>query len=187
MAKKPKDIPVSWLQPALLRTTGVHFWLVFAYGLIIVLSDAWNLITSELVWQRWAMACTMLIITSVIWYLSRANIKSTAYYRTLIIVLIVMDIVLATFTVYTERGMASRGVMLYALPIAVSAVLLNRSALYSTAALCTAAYIMAATRYFYAYFNEGLKIELYTTLGMYCAAFFILAAFIWTAIRTRFD
>ena len=54
--------------------------------------------------------------------------------------------------------------------------------MFGTAALSTAAYIMAATRYFYVNFNEGYKIELYTTLALYSVSFFILAALLWVVV-----
>jgi len=186
MARKQTE-QANWLQLATIRTARVHFLLIAAYAAINITSDAWALITRELVWQRWLMAGIMLIVTTVVWYAARAVVANLTYYRVLIIALVLLDVALATFTVYTERGMASRGVMLYALPIATSAVMLNKSAIFGTAALCTASYVLAATRYFYVYFNEGYKVELYTTLGLYSAGFFILAALLWVAVRAKFD
>lgn len=187
MIKNKKDKPTSWLQLATLRLARIHFLLTLAYSVILIASDAWGLITRELVWQRWAVAMVMLGVTTLVWYLAHGNMKSTTYYKVLIALLVVLDIALATFVVYTERGMASRGVALYALPIAVSAVMLNRSAVYGTAALCTATYVVAVTRYFFVFFNEGYKAELYTTLGFYSAGFFVLAAIMWVVMKAKFD
>lgn len=163
----------------------VHFGLVAAYAVFILSSDAWNLVTRELTSQRWLMFGLLLIVTTIVWYLARGDAKGSTYYRVLVIALVLADIALASFAIYTERGMSSRGVALYAIPIVSSAVLLSRTALFGTAALCTAAYVMAATRYFYVYFNEGYKIELYSTLGLYSAGFFVLAGLLWIVVRNR--
>lgn len=163
----------------------VQFGLVAAYAVFILASDAWNLVARELTSQRWIMFGILLIVTTVVWYLARTDLKSANFYRVLVIAIILADIALASFAIYTERGMSSRGVALYAIPIVSSAVLLSRTALFGTAALCTAAYVMAATRYFYVYFNEGYKIELYSTLGLYSAGFFVLAGLLWVVIRGR--
>jgi hypothetical protein len=187
MPKKQTAGQASWLQNSAISLGRVHFFLVALYMFNIILSDAWNLIARDLVWQRWCMAAVMLIVTTMIWYFARANVKSAGLYRGLILGFVLMDIALASFTIYTERGMASRGVMLYAIPIIVAAITLNRSAIYGTAALSTATYILTATRYFYVYFNEGYKVELYTTLMFYSGGFFILAALCWLVVRTRYD
>lgn len=163
----------------------VHFGLVAAYAVFILASDAWNLVSRELTSQRWIMFGILLIVTTVVWFLARSATKNANYYRALVLALVLADIALATFAIYTERGMSSRGVALYAIPIVSSTVLLSRTALFGTAALCTAAYVMAATRYFYVYFNEGYKIELYSTLGLYSAGFFVLAAALWIVVRSR--
>ncbi|MEO5627784.1 MAG: hypothetical protein ABIQ89_02750 [Candidatus Saccharimonadales bacterium] len=159
-----------------------HFGLVAAYAIFILASDAWGLVTRQLTSERWLMFGVLLVVTTVVWLLARGNIKNPRYYQALVVVLVLADIGLATFAVYTERGMASRGVALYAIPIVASAVLLSRTAIFGTAALCTAAYIMTATRYFYIYFNEGYKIELYSTIGLYSAGFFILATMLWISV-----
>jgi hypothetical protein len=181
MAKK-QNSDTSLLQNGAIRLSRVHFWFIGAYAIILMLSDAWNLITRDLVWERWAVTGAMLIVTTLVWYLARANLRSHAYYRALIIALVLMDVGLATFAVYTERGMASRGVALYALAIVTSTGLLNRTAMFGAAALSTACYVLAATRYFYVYFNEGYKIELYSTLMLYSVSFFVLAALLWVVM-----
>src|SRR5690606_18306207 len=101
--------------------------------------------------------------------------------------LVLADIIFVTYMVYIDRGMASLVVALYALPIVSSAAMLNRSAIYGTAALCTTVYVAACTRYFYVNFNEGYRLELYTVLGLYSAGFFALAALIWTVVKAKTD
>jgi hypothetical protein len=171
------------LQSGVLSLTRVHFALVAVYAVIILASDAWGLVTRQLTFQRWEAFGAMLITTAIIGYLARENPKRPTYYHALVFGLVIMDILLATFTVYTERGMASRGVMLYAIPIVSSAVLMRRRAVLATAIFCVSAYVMAATRYFYVNFNEGYKIELYATLALYSAVFLILATIIGIVLK----
>lgn len=168
--------------PRILRVARVHFALTLILAFSIILLDAWNYITPEVVLQRWTVAAMLLVVTTVVWYAARSNLKSPAFYNGLIISLVIADIILATFLVYNERGMASRAVALYALPIVTSAALLRRSAIFASAALSTAAYSLAAVRYFVVNFNEGLNIELYGTIGFYSAVFFVLAALVWVAL-----
>lgn len=168
----------STLRVPVLRLARIHFWYVLAFALSIIVYDAWALITPDAVLGRWTATGLMLVITTVIWHLSRSHHVNLnpVFYKLCVYVLVLMDIAIATFIVYAERGMASRGVALYAIPIAVSAVLASRSALYATASLSAGAYWFWAVRYFVVNFNEGYKIELYSTLAFYSATFFVLAA-----------
>jgi hypothetical protein len=172
------------LQTNSLRVARVHFLYVAAYILFIIGADTWNLVTRDLSSQRWLMAGMLLVVTTVAWYLSRSVERSAGYYRFLIFALVLADIALAAFAIWTERGMASRGVALYAIPIVTSAAILSPPAIFGTAALCMATYMMTATRYFYVYFNEGYKVELYTTVGLYSAGFFLLAALLSIIVDT---
>jgi heme/copper-type cytochrome/quinol oxidase subunit 4 len=92
---------------------------------------------------------------------------------------------MASFNVYVQRGMASRAVALYAIPLVVSTVLMSRAALLTTAALCVAAYTTTAVSYFVLNFNEGYKIELYGEITSYSVYFVILAALLWVSIRHK--
>jgi hypothetical protein len=166
---------MSSLQASATRLARVNLGLVAAYAVFIAGSDAWNLVTRQLTSQRWLMCGLWLMVTAIVWVLARNAGASANYYRLLVFALIVAEIAVASFSIYTERGMSSRGVALYAIPIVASAVLFSRRFVFSVAALCTATYVMAATRYFYVYFNEGYKIELYSTLFLYSVSFFALA------------
>ncbi len=173
----------SWLQINVLRIARVHFYFILAYVATIIIYEGWQLITPQAMLRRWTLAAIMLIVTTVVWYAARSVTKNELYYRVLAFTLIILDIYVAAFSVYAERGMASRGVALFAIPIAVSAMLYSRSALFATAALCSAAYSLAAVRYFVVNFNEGYRIELYSVIGFYGAGFFILASILWAVIH----
>lgn len=162
-----------------------HFLFVAVYVAVIIASDAWNLIVPEVVLQRWTLAAVMLSVSAVVWYAGRNKVRGQWFYTCLIFALVLMDIAVAAISVYMQRGMASRSVMLFAVPIAVAAALRSRAAIYATATVSSAAYTLAAVRYFVLHFNEGYKAELYTETLFYTGVFFVLATILWVAVRPR--
>lgn len=182
---KPSTAPTQWLQNSLIRLCRIHFLIVPAYVAVVVVYDAWHVLTPPVVLQRWTMIGIFLALVAIIWAAARANLKSSYYYQLLMYALIGLDIGFATFNIYTQRGMASRAVILYTIPIAVAAVLRSRSTIFATAALCASAYSVAAVRYFVVNFNEGYKVELYSEVLFYCAMFFVLASVLWLVIRPQ--
>lgn len=185
MTQKKLITFTDWLQTGLIRLCRIHFVFTAIYALYTVAADATHLTTPQLVLKRWTANALLLATVSIIWYMARNKITSTAYYRALVYVLILSDIGMATFNIYTERGMASRAVLLFSIPIVVSSVLLSRSALFLTATLSTVAYSLAAVKYFVDYFNEGYKAELYIEVAFYCATFFVLAAVLSVLVRFK--
>lgn len=183
MAQKKQQ--KHWLANSLVRVTHVHFFYVAALVTQIILYDAGKLITPEAVMWRWLATACLLVIVTAVWYLAKLRTYEPNGYKWLLLLLIAADIAIASFCVYTQRGMASRGVMLYAVPIITSAVLLSRTALYGTALLCIAAYFSTAISYFVLNFNEGYKIELYGEVGFYSTLFLILASLLWAVVRTK--
>lgn len=163
------------LQQKTLRVARMHFVYVAAFVASVIAFDSWKLIAPEDVLGRWKVAAMMLVITTLVWYIVKAASPKNLTYNASVYALILMDLYVAAFLVYAERGMASRAVMLFAIPIIVSVVLRRASALFATASLATAVYSFVVIRYFVVNFNEGYKIELYTTLGFFIAIFFVLA------------
>ena len=175
---------MSWLQTNTVRIARLHFVFVAVFAASVIAYDAWKLITAQALIERWSVAVAMLTITTIVWFVARNTALSANIYKSLLMVLIAMDILVAGFSVYAGRGMASRGVALFAIPIAVAAVTLSRSALYATATLCAAAYSYAAIKYFTDFPSEGYKVELYGDLLFYSASFFILAGLLWVVVRS---
>jgi hypothetical protein len=175
---------MSWLQTNTVRISRFHFVFVFIYAASVIAYDAWKLITAQALLERWTVAVLMLVVTTVVWFIARNTTLSLGVYRSLLYALIVMDIVVAGYSVYSGRGMASRGVALFALPIIVSAITLSRSAIFATASLSVGVYSYAAIKYFTDHPSEGYKVELYGDLFFYGACFFILAAMLWTLVRS---
>lgn len=172
-------------QASALSASRIQFYLLGVYAFYIIISDAWNLIAPQLSLQRWTAAAVSLAVSAAIWYCARFSGRTTTYYKSLISLLVVWGIVFATFNVYTQRGMASRAVMLYAIPIIISAMLLSRAAIFASAAFSTAAYVLAAVRYFVVHPGEGYKVELYAEVFFYCAVFFVTAALLWVNLKPK--
>lgn len=183
MARKNKTSFSDWLQAGLIRISRVHFCLLAIYAVYIIASDATRLITPESVLQRWYALGALLTLTVTVWYAARATGMTANYYRGLIYLIILADIAFATFSVYSQRGMASRAVLLYTVPIVVSALLLSRVAVLTAATLAAAAYAVAAVKYFVDFFNEGYKAELYIEVGFYIGCFYVLALLLNVLIR----
>jgi len=182
MAPNPKSN--SYLQMTLVRVARIHFVYIIALAAQIIIYHAWQLITPEAALRRWVMTGVFAAGVTAIWYLAK-HTEGISRLRKLAYALILLDIGVASFGVYTQRGMAARAVMLYAIPIIVATVLKSRSALLAAAVLCTIAYTTTALTYFVVNFNEGFKVELYGEVGFYSFSFFILARLLWVVIRHR--
>jgi hypothetical protein len=163
------------LQASVLKVTRVHFLYVGVYIASIVAFDTWNLITHEGIVWRWEAAALLLIINAVCWYVARSAFAGRLPYKLVVLALVVADIMFAAQNVYWERGMASKAVALFVVPIVLSAVLQSRRAILATATFCFAAYSFVLVRYFHLHYGEGFKVELYGTILLYCGVFFITA------------
>lgn len=184
MVTKKSEISSS-LRPTAIRLARLHFWYVGLLAMQVMIYDVWKLIAPEAVMQRWVVTAFLLVVSSVVWYLAKVSKASSSVFSTIICLLVVADIIVATFSVYNQRGMASRAVALYAIPLIVAAALKNRAAVFATALISVAAYISAAVSYFVLNFNEGYKIELYGEVGFYCFIIIGLASGLWVFLRSK--
>jgi len=174
MAKKLVTL-TEWLRVSALRATRVHFLLIFVVLIQLIIYDAGKLITPRMVLYRAIDLVFLLVATAAVWVLAHNKGKDANFYKFIISLLIAADILFAAHNVYLQRGMASRAVLLFAIPIVVSVVLLNRAAIYTTAIIAIGTYFVTAMAYFVLNFNEGYKLELYGEVGFYSAIFLILA------------
>ena len=174
MAKTKQS--TGWLQSTAVRVTRIHFFYVAAYISSIVIFDSWNLYTHSSIGDRWTIACILLVVNTVCWYIARIKFAKESIYILLVLAIIIADIIFATANIYWERGLASKAVILFALPIVTAATLRSRSTLLAVASLCTAAYSGSVVRYYNMHYGESLRVELYGYVGLFCALFFILAA-----------
>ena len=93
------------------------------------------------------------------------------------------DIAFATYNVYWQQGLSSKSVLLFTVPIVTAAVLRSRSILLATTTLCAAAYSTVSVRYFFDNYGLGYRVELWGTIGLYTAVFFILALLLMVIIK----
>ncbi|MCA9333245.1 hypothetical protein KDA00_05235 [Candidatus Saccharibacteria bacterium] len=173
-----KKTKVSSLRPSVLRVTRAHYFYVLAFAVFVLQYDAWKLVTYDAALQRWTVVIAMFVGTTICWFAARRKEHSNMYYQAILSGLIVLDIYVAAFSIYTGRGMASRGVALFAIPIILSS-LISRSSIFATAAFSSAAYWYSAIRYFNLHPSEGYRVELYADLTFYSACFFIFAALLY--------
>jgi hypothetical protein len=173
----------DWLQLTATRVTRVHFFFIAAYMVSIIIFDSWNLITHDGVAQRWTAAASLLVLNIIVWYLVRMKFSNSSLYITFILALILADIVFASYNVFWERGIASKSVALFAVPIISAAALRSRTTILAASALSAASYSIAAVRYFYIHYGESFRVELYGNLFFYCALFFVLAFLLLVLIR----
>ncbi len=183
MAKqRPKD---KQLHKTVYDTVRIHAGYAVVYAVSIVIFDAWNLITPGSVQQRWVAAGILLVVSSFAWYYLSSRKQADLMMRLSIYALVVADLIVASVTVYGERGMASPAVMLFAIPIIATAALLHRGAVFVTASICTAVYSTTIVRYFVTHGSEGFKVQLYGTLFLYVSVFFIVALMLSTILGTK--
>lgn len=171
------------LRARLRRLTNIHFLLAAAFISQLIIFDAGQLIPPQVVLERWIASGLFFGCLTIIWYLARNRSGRGSTLKQLLASLVVIDIALASFAVYTQRGMASRAVILYALAIITASAIGRRSALLASAALSATAYITSCVAYFVRYFNEGYKIELYGETGFYSAILVLLAMSLWAVMR----
>ncbi len=182
---KQKSHPYHWLRPSLVRVAKIHLVLVALYVAQIMAYDAAKLITPEVVLQRWLAASCVALVAVFTWYMARGAAASLASYKILTWVIILTDILFASFNVYIQRGMASRAVVLFLIPILVATILHSRVALFATAIMAVIAYTTTAVAYFVINFNEGYKIELYGEILFYSSIFIVCSAILWTALKSK--
>lgn len=164
------------MQQGVRKICKISFLFISVFALAIIMSDAWNLITTKIVVQRWGSAALFTAITALVWYAASFDTKNLFFFQLLLMFQILLYIFLITYLVYSQRGIASRAVALYAIPIILSAIVKKRTAIYLTAILCTIAYALSSIQYFYANYGQAYKAELYVELGFFCATFFVIAA-----------
>ena len=168
---------------ATLRITKLHFILVGIYVLQTVVYHASKLITPEVLLWRWYAAAGLLAVSVLVWLYAKNWQHSASAYKWAIGVIIAADLAFAAFNVYIQRGYASKSVLLFLVPIIVSAALMSRAALLTTALLAAIIYSTVAVSYFVLNFNEGYMTELYGEIGFYSALFLLTAGLLWNTVH----
>ena len=175
----------DWLKQSAVRVGRVLFVLTLVYVVLIILYDAFALVTSDMLLVRWIAAAGLVTGTAVLWYSARKKHAPAKYYARLIYGYILLLTLFAAVNVYIGRGMAAKAVLLFVLPVIISGLLLRRAAIYMTAIIATTAYVLSAMIYAINNPSEGYKIELYGEVGFYSALLFITAALVWDTVRSK--
>lgn len=170
-----------------LRITRVHFVYIIAYMVSIIIFDSWNLLAHEAVTQRWTAAGALMVVNTIIWYLCRVKLQSKSFYGVALAVLLACDILFAATNVYWTRGMASKYALLFVLPIISAGLSRSRSLLVAVSAVSSAAYSIAAVRYFFDNYGQGVRAELYGEIVFHTALFFVLAGLMMISFRRAPD
>lgn len=184
MTKKQK-LESKRLQQASLRTTKLGLVFVAIYGISTLIYQLWKLITPDILQQRWIIVIVTFTIAIVLWWVSRSRNLSPTYYKGIIFLQILMYLGVATHSIYTERGMASNSVILFAIPLIIVALEYSGKALISTAILCSAIYAGTAIKYFKDYPSEGYKVELYGGIVFYVSIILLITALLWVLLRSK--
>lgn len=180
-----KTDSVSLLKSRAVRVARFHFALVLLFSVQTIVYHASRVITPDLLLKRWSATAALLVIATILWYFAKNKVTSLSGFKAIIYALIIADIAFASFNVYTQRGYASKSVVLFVIPIFIAAVLTSRSALFATALLSIAAYSTTAVMYFVLNFNEGYLSELYGEVGFYSTLYLLLAVLLWTLVRKQ--
>ncbi len=173
------------LGPGLLSFCKIHFALAGLFIAQVILYDASKLIEPEAVLDRWFVISVLLLINGFIWYFVKSKSGNIIPYKALLLAMMLADWTLASFIVYSTRGMASRAVLLFIVPIIISGLLKSKSALYAAAIASIAIYSLTCVAYFTWNFNEGYKVELYGEVGFYSAMFLVIAALLSTILHPK--
>lgn len=176
---------LSQIHTNVLKVSRLHFVYAFLMVLQLMLYDATKLQTPQVIMQRWIMSSFLVLTTTVIWYLVRTKLFKISSLQLATLALILVDILIAAYSVYSQRGMASRAVFLFLIPLLTSAALQTRAAIFGTLALCIATYSTTSVVYFVSHFNEGYKVELYGEVGFYCSMLTLVAMFVWNISRSK--
>lgn len=184
MAKKSVTSQ-NWLQTTAVRVTRVHFLYIAAYIVATIVFDSWNLYTHQAVSQLWTAAGVLLAINTILWYLARMKNSNGSFYVAIVLVLINADIFFASYNIWWQHGLASKSVMLFAVPIVTAATLRSRSTLLATTTLSAVAYSTVSVRYFYTNYGFSYRVELWGTIGFYSAVMFILALLLMVMVNPK--
>jgi hypothetical protein len=153
------------LKVRLRRVARLHYLYIIAIVTQLILYDAGKLIEPIVVLRRWAVLALLIFVVAVVWYWVQKKNTSQSTLQKLAFMLIATDIFVASFHVYIQRGMASKAVLLFVIPLIVAACLQRKIA------------------YFVLNFNEGYKLELYGEVGFYSAILLLISFALWIVAR----
>lgn len=184
MNKKQK-INSKRLQVASVRVSKLGFVFSAIYASTTLIFKLWKLITPEILIQRWVISLLVFSITLALWWYSRSRNLSPTYYKGIILIQIIMYLAIGSYSIYTERGMASNSIILFTIPLIIIALEFSTKALFATATLCSMVYATSAIKYFKNFPSEGYKVELYGGIAFYVSILYLISALLWVLITSK--
>ena len=163
------------MRTALRRASRVHVYYLAAYALSLIVFDSWNLITHEGIVRKWTLAAVILTIVIGCWFVSKQKFAFTTGYTIAMLVLIISGVIFAAYNVSWERGMASKSLILFIVPIVTAALTRRRTVLLATTGFSAVAYSVVVVRYFHIHYGEGFRVQVYGELLFYGIVFFVCA------------
>ncbi len=168
----------------------IHFRWFYIYaiatpaGLSMYLAHGWGEALKIIL-----SAAAIALVSNGFFYMAAHTIKQGYQFQALAAVLLLTDIMITNYLISTRGGIEARGVILYVIPIIMSAILFARKGIYAVAALCLVSYsAILAADYLNVYRSSGgLNPELHTRLPdfLYTMTFFT-SALIAIAVVTDF-
>lgn len=150
----------------------LNFAFLAALAAFNIIFDSGNVLTREAVYHRWMLIAVLFVIFILFWVVA---IKSTSKLLVQggLVLCVLAELLLAGYMTYWERGMASTSTVLYMMPIASIAYTKSRTFTIAASLAAAATYLAAATKYFYDFFNEGYRVQLYGEIFFYSAVFLV--------------
>lgn len=183
MKQKNKDS--GRLQKVAQQSARLGFVFVAIYAATTLIYRAWKLLPPPVLQAHWTLTLIALSVTIILWWFSKTSRLPAIYYQGLIFLQICLYISIATYSIYTQRGMASTAVILYAIPLIIAALSWGKKTLFATACGSALSYALATTIYFHNNPSEGYRVELYGNIFFYSAVMFLLASLLWVLVTTK--
>jgi hypothetical protein len=180
---KKQDKEYLIRRESLNRVVKWHAGLLGLFVASLLIYEAWNLLTSQALLERWLVIAVLTATLIFVNTASRPIVPKTSYYNYLIIAIITVDIFITSYLVFSQRGMASKAVALFFIPIIASRMFNSIRAIYITTATCAIAYATMTITYFFNNPSEGYKVELYGETAFYAVLLFIGAGILASSLK----
>jgi signal transduction histidine kinase len=125
-----------------------------------------------------------LVVNTVLWALTKFKRRPLAYYQTIAVGQVLLDVALASGIIYFQGGLASRATLLFAIPIVGAGLLFTKTFAYVAAVLSAIGYTLALA--LYRHDNPGsYELHHVTVPAVFYAVVFLVIAIIVTAYGKR--
>ncbi len=124
------------------------------------------------------VALAGLAVNGLLWTATLPKRWGLEYYRAIAFFQVLLDMGLASYVIYSQKGFYSRATLLYAVPILAGGLLFQRGFSYLVAALSSLAYTATLLLYASHHPHEYLLRDALVPMLFYSCVFFVLAAIV---------